>query len=147
LTAPLIIRFRHTAALCAAVLLLHLLAGACAVVALSGLSLALVVAGIGLSAIAHLRVLRLKGQAAIAEAACHVDGRLELAGPADEARTPATLEQGAVLAPWLAVLSARDHAGRRRMLTVTSGSAHADDLRRLRVWLRWHRARAGHSPH
>ncbi len=147
MTAPLIIRFRDSAALSAAVLLLHMLAATCAAIAMTGPPLALVAAGIGLSGFAHLRALRMRGRAAVAEAACHADGRLELAAPGDTARVPATLEQGAVLTPWLAVMSARDHAGRRHVLAAAPGSARADELRRLRVWLRWHRERSGRIPH
>lgn len=150
MTAPLIVRIDVSAALCAAVSLLHGVAGLCALVALDGAPLLLVIVGIGTSALAQLRALRAGARNAAIEMACHADGRVTLTEPSaegssdgDATRAELRLEQGAVLAPWLVVLSLRDSAGRRRTLTLVPGSAHADALRRLRVWIRWHHAHDG----
>lgn len=154
MTAPLLVRFDVPAALCAAVSLLHGVAAVCALVALDGMPLLLVVTGVGLSAFAQWRASCASARGMPIEMTCHADGRVTVVEPkpgdaeADgPARSRVRLEQGAVFAPWLVVLSLRAAGGQRRTLMLVPGSTHADALRRLRVWIRWHHAHATRALH
>jgi len=138
LKAPDLILHRP-AALCAAVSFMHLLGLACAFIALEGLALGLVCAGVLLSWGAEtLRLWRQSGLRLVGRP----DGGLALAG----ATGAVTVEGGLVPAPWLAVLELRDGQGRRTAILVTPDRVEAEAFRRLRVWLRWHSAFASDRP-
>lgn len=137
MTGNLHLILKRPAALCAAVSFMHLLAFCCAVAALHGVPLALVLCGIAMSGHAQLQRLR-GGRATDAnELACRSDGSLELAGAT--ARRRVALIGCAVPSSWLAIVQTRDAGGRREALIITPDRVGADAFRRLRVWLRWHR--------
>ncbi len=114
----------------------HIVALAAAVAALPALAAAIVAAGLGLSAVEHLRRALHRSPLAIVEVELDAEGRAAVAGPAG-GWSPARLVDAAVPAPWLAVLVLRDADGRRRSAVVLPDGVEADAFRRLRVWLRW----------
>jgi hypothetical protein len=143
LTGNLNLTLKRPAALCAAVSFMHVLAFGCAVVALSGVPLALVLCGIGLSCCAQLQRLRAGHAADINELICRSDGGLEFAGVITRRR--AALVGCAVPSPWLAIIQTRDTAGHREAFVITPDRLGADAFRQLRVWLRWHRVAKSES--
>lgn len=93
-------------------------------------------AGLGLSAIHHLRLAAHRAPRAVVELEVAADGRLALADSSGN-WLPADLLRATVPTGWLAVLVARDVAGRLRSAVVLPDAVDADVFRRLRVWLKW----------
>lgn len=119
-----------------AVALAHMAALAAAAVGLAPLAAAVVAAGIGLSAIHHLRLALHLAPGAIAAVEFAPDGRCAVAGPSGQWQEAAVCA-AAVPASWLAVLVVRDARGTKRPVVVLPDGADPDGFRRLRVWLRW----------
>ena len=122
---------------------MHVLAFGCAVVALHGAPLALVLCGIALSCHAQLQRLRAGCAADTDHLICRSDGGLELAGATTRRR--AALIGCAVPSSWLAIVQTRDTAGHREAFVITPDRVGADAFRCLRVWLRWHRVAKSES--
>jgi hypothetical protein len=116
----------------------HFLALAAAWASLSGWPLAAVVAGILVSAAASLaEALHRAGRAAVS-VELHEDGRAawqDSRGGWHEAR----LGGGHFVAAGLVVMGLNRKNG-RKWIVILPDSAPQEDLRRLRVWLRWRRA-------
>jgi hypothetical protein len=136
LNESLQVELRPSRALAAALGLGHLAALAAAVIGLPAPAAALVACGLGLSAAHHLRIATHRSGRAVAGLAFGADGGVALADPAG-AWLPAKLRRCAAPTGWLAVVSARDQAGRLRTVVVLPDAADPDAFRRLRVWLRW----------
>jgi hypothetical protein len=130
-----------SAALSAAVLLIHAGALVCAWIALSPWIFAPVAVGLVLSCLAHWRQLRLRG----AQSLCALDWRedalyLHFSGqPAHKS----IFLSGAAPSPFWAVLRARDNADRQIDVLFAADAFDARVFRRLRVWLRWQPPGAG----
>ena len=123
-------------------LLAHGAARACAVVFLPGWSMPWMVAtAIAASPVFHLRrdALQWSGEA-VTELILKDDARCKLTLRNGETLT-GTVEGSTFVAPLLTVINVRpDGPGRRRVAILMPDSAPAQDLRRVRVWLR-HRIR------
>jgi hypothetical protein len=117
----------------------HLAALAAAVIGLPAPAAALVACGLGLSAAHHLGVATHRSSRAVAGLAFRSDGGLALGDPAGS-WLPAELRHCAAPTGWLAVLSARDQAGRSRTAVILPDAIDPEAFRRLRVWLRWRAA-------
>ena len=136
------LRIKPSPLLATALLLAHGAAIACAVVFLPGWSLpGMAAACIAASLVFHLcrDALQLSGQA-VTELILKEDARCELTLRNGETLT-GTIEGSTFVAPLLTVINVRpDGQGRRRVAILVPDSAPAQDLRRVRVWLR-HRVR------
>jgi toxin CptA len=130
------VQLRPSRTLAIALAVGHLLALIAATIGLPTAAASLVVLGLGLSLFHHLRLAIHRSALAVAALAFSADGRFAVADPAG-AWVPAELRHGAVPAAWLAVLAARDHAGRSRTTVILPDAADPEDFRRLRVWLKW----------
>jgi toxin CptA len=136
LNASLRVQLRPSRALAAMVGVAHLAALAAAATGLPPVAAALVAAGLGLSAVHHLRLAMHRSALAIAALEFSPAGHFALGDPSG-AWLPAELRRVAVPAGWLAVLAARDADGRSRSAVILPDSADPDAFRRLRVWLKW----------
>ena len=136
------LRIKASPLLAIALLLAHGAAMACAVVFLPGWSMpGLAATAIAASLVFHLRrdALQLSGQA-VTELILKEDARCELTLRNGETLT-GTICGSTFVAPLLTVINVRlDGQGRRRVAILMPDSAPAQDLRRVRVWLR-HRIR------
>jgi toxin CptA len=130
------VQLRPSRTLATALAVGHLLALVAAVTGLPGAAASLVVLGLGLSLRHHLRLAMHRSPLAVAGLDLSSDGRCAVADPAG-AWLPAELRHSAVPAAWLAVLAARDHAGRSRTAVILPDAADPEGFRRLRVWLKW----------
>jgi hypothetical protein len=122
--------------LAAAIALAHLAAAVAALVALPGPAAAVVGAGVALSAVVQLRAALQRAPEAVTGLELTADGGVAVAGPTGEWMA-ARLGTAAVPAPWLAIATLRDGAGRRRPVVVLPDALDREAFRRLRVWLRW----------
>jgi toxin CptA len=139
LNATLRVRLRPSRTLAAAIVATHLAALAAAVVALPGAAAVVAAAGVVLSAVVHVRQALHRARHAVAGLELAADGGAAVAGPAGD-WSAARLGGVAVPVPWLAVVTMRDAAGRRRSAVVLPDSLEPDAFRRLRIWLRWRAA-------
>jgi hypothetical protein len=139
LNATLQVRLRPSRALAVAIAAAHLAALAAALVALPGAAAGVAAAGVVLSAIAQVRQALHRAPDAVAGLELTADGGAAVAGPAGDWST-ARLRSVAVPVPWLAVVTLRDAAGRRRSAIVLPDSLDPEAFRRLRIWLRWRNA-------
>jgi toxin CptA len=130
------VQLRPSRTLAAALAVGHLLALGAAATGLPGAAASLVVLGLGLSLFHHLRLAMHRSALAVAALTLSADGRCAVADPAG-AWLPAELTHSAVPAAWLAVLGARDNAGRSRTAVILPDAVDPEAFRRLRVWLRW----------
>jgi toxin CptA len=130
------VQLRPSRTLAAALAVGHLLALIAAVTSLPSAAAALVVLGLGLSLFHHLRLAMHRSALAVAGLDLAADGRFAVANPAG-AWVAAELRHSAVPAAWLAVLAARDNAGRSRTAVILPDAVDPEAFRRLRVWLRW----------
>ncbi len=130
------VQLRPSRALATALAVGHLLALVAAVTGLPGEAAALVVVGLALSLLHHLRLALHQSALAVAGLDFAMDGRFAVANPAG-VWLAAELRHSAVPASWLAVLTARDHAGRSRTTVILPDAADPEAFRRLRVWLKW----------
>jgi toxin CptA len=133
------VELRPSRMLATAVALGHLAALAAAVTGLPAPAAALVAGGLALSAAYHLRVATHRSSRAVAGLAFRADGSLAVAGPTG-AWLQAELRHCAAPTGWLAVLSARDQAGRSRTAVILPDAIDPETFRRLRAWLRWRTA-------
>ena len=136
------LRIKASPLLAIALVLAHGAAMACAAVFLPGWSMpGLAAAGIAASLVVHLRrdALQRSGDA-VTELILKDDARCELTLRNGETLT-GNIEGSTFVAPLLTVINVRpDGTGRRRAAILMPDSAPAQDLRRVRVWLR-HRVR------
>ena len=136
------LRIKASRLLAVALLLAHGAAMACTVVFLPGWSMpGMVATAIAASLVFHLRrdALQWSGEA-VTELILKDDARCELTLRNGETLT-GTIEGSTFVAPLLTVINVRpDGPGRRRAAILMPDSAPAQDLRRVRVWLR-HRVR------
>ena len=136
------LRIKASPLLAIALLLAHGAAMACAVVFLPGWSMpGLAATAIAASLVFHLRrdALQWSGEA-VTELVLKDDAQCELTLRNGETLT-GTIGGSTFVAPLLTVINVRlDGPGRRRVAILMPDSAPAQDLRRVRVWLR-HRIR------
>jgi toxin CptA len=130
------VQLRPSRTLVIALAIGHLLALVAAATGLPAAAATLVVLGLGLSLFHHLRLAIHRSALAVAGLTFSADGRFAVADPAG-AWLSADLRHFAVPAAWLAVLAARDYAGRSRTAVVLPDAADPEEFRRLRVWLKW----------
>jgi toxin CptA len=120
-------------------LALSLMAGAalaCSWIGLPRPGFLLAATGIALAWIWHLAPALQRGRRAVRalELGAAGDARWQdCAGQWNEAE----VEPGSYVSGWLVVLNLRAPGARRRSLVLLPDSAAAEELRRLRVWLRW----------
>ena len=120
-------------------LALTLMAGAALAAAwssLSELAFVPVAAGIVLALVWHVPAALQRGKRAVQALELGAEGKIRWRdGSAqwhDARILPSTYVSG-----WLVVMNLGEDAGRARSLVLLPDSAGAEDLRRLRVWLRW----------
>jgi len=130
------VQLRPSRTLATALAVGHLLALGAAATGLPGAAASLVVLGVGLSLFHHLRLAMHRSSLAVVGLVLSADGRFAVADPAGT-WLPAVLRHSAVPAAWLAVLDARDNAGRSRTAVILPDAVDPEAFRRLRVWLRW----------
>lgn len=130
------VQLRPSRTLVAALAVGHLLALGAAATGLPGAAASLVVLGLALSLVHQLRLAMHRTALAVAGVDLGSDGRFAVADPAG-VWVAAELRHSAVPAAWLAVLAARDHAGRSRTAVILPDAVDPEVFRRLRVWLRW----------
>jgi hypothetical protein len=119
--------------------LFHLLALAAAWTSLSGLSLFLVLGGVLASMAASVvRALNLQRDAA-KSLELHADGRV-FWGDGEGVRHAAELDRGHYVSPLLVVVDLRPLTGGRKRVMLAADAVRGEDMRRLRVWLRWRHA-------
>ena len=130
------VQLRPSRTLTGALVVGHLLAAGAAATGLPSAAAALVVLGLGLSLLHQLRLATHRSALAVAALDLASDGRVAVADPAG-AWLSAELRHSAVPAVWLALLAARDTAGRSRTAVILPDAVDPEAFRRLRVWLRW----------
>ena len=130
------VQLRPSRTLAAALAAGHLLALLAAATSLPAAPGSLVVVGLGLSLIHHLRLAMHRSDRAVRGLSFAADGRFAVADPTG-GWLPAELRHCAVPAAWLAVVTARDDAGRSRAAVILPDAADPEGFRRLRVWLKW----------
>jgi toxin CptA len=136
LNGSLRVELRPSRALAAAVGFGHLLALAAAATGLPAGAAAVVAVGLALSAFHHVRLAMHRSPLAIAGLEFSPAGHLALADPSGTWLS-AELRRTAVLAGWIAVLTARDANGRPRSAVILPDAVEPEAFRRLRVWLKW----------
>ncbi len=113
---------------------------ACAWISLPGLAFAPVAAGIALAWLWHLAQALQRGNSAMRTLELNAAGGARCQdgfGHWQEAE----ILPGSYVSGWLTVVILGASGGRRRSLVLLPDAAAAEDLRRLRVWLRWRLAR------
>jgi toxin CptA len=130
------VQLRPSRTLAGALAIGHLVAVGAAATGLPSAAAALVVLGLGLSLFHQLRLAMHRSVLAVAGLDLASDGRLAMADPAGVWVT-AELRHSAAPAAWLALLTARDAAGRSRTAVILPDAVDSESFRRLRVWLRW----------
>lgn len=114
---------------------------ACAWVGLPRAAFVPVAAGLILAWAWHLaQALRL-GRSAMRSLELSADGSARFQD-ASEQWHQVEIQPGSYVSPWLVVVITAAGGRRRRALVLLPDSATADELRRLRVWLRWRLAPA-----
>jgi len=134
--ASLKIDIRPSAVLAAALGAVHILALVVACLNLSGWASYAVIAGVLLSGSASLAAVLQLRSAAVVHLELHADGRAawrDRGGFWHHGR----LGGDHYVSPALVVIGLRPAEARARRLVLAADSASAEDLRRLRVWLRW----------
>jgi toxin CptA len=139
------VQLRPSWALATALAVGHLLALVAAVTALPREAALFVVLGLGLSLLHHLRLAMHRSALAVAGLDLSADGRVAVANPAG-VWLGAEVRHSAVPASWLAVLAARDDAGRSRTTVILPDAADPEAFRRLRVWLKWRMTPPANGP-
>ncbi len=130
------VQLRPSRTLACAVVLGHLLALAAAGTGLPPAAAAVATVGLLLSLVHYWRWATHRTPAAVAALELRPDGGLAVAGPG-AAWQPAALRYVAVPASWLALVIARDDAGRDRRALILPDALDPGSFRRLRVLLRW----------
>ena len=116
--------------------MVHALALAAAWISLSGWPAALIAAGILLSAGWHIAAALQRTAGAPVAFELHANGRApwrDRAGIWHDC----SLGTGHFVSPRVVIVDLRRPEGRHKRIVLLPDSAPADDLRRLRVWLRW----------
>ena len=125
-------------------LTLTLMAGtalACAWVSLSGIALLLVAAGIALAVVFHVPQALQRGGRAVRAVELSAEGTARWQdGPGQWHE--AEIRPGSYVSGWLVVLNLGSRSGRGLSVVVLPDSAATEELRQLRVWLRWRLGRA-----
>lgn len=132
------IALRPSRLLAGALALLHLLALASAWISLEGGALALVAAGIALSAAQTVAQALQLWPGSARRLRLHPDGHADWVDSRDRWH-PCRVSPASYRSPYLVVMGLRGEAFRARWLALLPDSADAEDLRRLRVWLGWPR--------
>lgn len=130
------VRLRPSKALAVALAAGHAVAIGAAGAGLPPIAAGVAAAGLALSLVHHLRWAMQRSVRAVSGLQLDADGRLAVAGPAT-AWCPATLRYGVVPAAWIAIVVARDEAGRTRRALVLPDALDREAFRRLRVFLKW----------
>jgi toxin CptA len=130
------VRLQPSRALALAVVAGHLAAAGGAAFGLPTVAAAVAGAGLAVSLVHHWRWAAQRSPRSVTALELGADGRLALAGPGAAWR-PAELRYAAVPTWWLAILIARDGAGRSSSAVVLPDALDAETFRRLRVALRW----------
>jgi hypothetical protein len=139
------VTLRPSWSLAAAIVVAHGTGVAAAFIGLPVSAALIVTAGLGLSAVHHLRLALHRSPLAVAGLEFTVHGGIAVAGPAGD-WSSVTLRTASAPVPWLVALTMRDALGRKRAVCVLPDGADADALRRMRVRLAWfpyHSARDG----
>jgi hypothetical protein len=108
---------------------------ACAWISLPGLAFAPLATGIVLAWVWHCAQALQRSGSAMRALELKAEGAVRWQDGSGEWRD-AEILSGSYVSGWLLVLILRG-GGRRRSLVLLPDAAAADDLRRLRVWLRW----------
>jgi hypothetical protein len=116
----------------------HALAFVAAWASLSGWPLYLVVSGLLFSAAGYLRETLHRSPGAAVSLELHADGRASWMDR-NGARHEGRLGVGHFVSAALLVVSLERTALRRKWIVLMPDSARPDEMRRLRVWLRWRR--------
>jgi hypothetical protein len=136
LTDKLTVSLRPSRILALALTLTAGTALACAWISLPGLAFAPLAAGIALAWAAHLAQALQRGKRAARALELDAQGRARWqdgSGRLQEAEIlPSSYASG-----WLVVVNLRESGRRGRSLVLVPDCAAAEELRRLRVWLRW----------
>ena len=121
-------------------LALTLMAGAAlasAWVSLPDLALAPIAAGIMLALVWHIPASLQRGKQAVQALELSAEGKVRWQNGSGQWHDAQILASSYVSA-WLVVMNLGAREGRTRSVVLLPDSAAAEDLRRLRVWLRWH---------
>jgi toxin CptA len=130
------VRLQPSRVLALAVVAGHLAAAVGAAAGLPLAAAAVAGAGLAVSFLHYWRWATQRSPQSVAVLELAVDGRLAVAGPGPAWR-PAALRYAAVPTWWLAILIARDSAGRSRSAVILPDALDPETFRRLRVALRW----------
>ena len=124
-------------------LALTLMAGAalaCAWISLPGLAFVPVAAGIALAWASHLAQALQRGKGAVRALELGAQGRARWQDGSGQWQE-AEILPSSYASDWLVVVNMRGSGRRDRSLVLLPDSAAAEELRRLRVWLRWRAGR------
>jgi toxin CptA len=141
LTDKLTVTLRPSRILALALTLMAGTALACAWISLPGLAFVPVAAGIVLTWASHLAQALQRGGRAARALELDAQGRArwqDVSGQWQEAE----ILPSSYASDWLIVVNMRGSGRRGRSLVLLPDSAAAEELRRLRVWLRWRLSRA-----
>jgi hypothetical protein len=143
---PLFIELQPSRLLCACVSLIHVLALTGCWAGLSAGPLLLTTLGLAVSACYHLALACQRLPLSVFALEIAEDGALTWRDRNGN-RHSATLGHDTYATTWVIVMPLADTSGHTRYLTLLPDSAPAEQLRRLRVWLRWsrHGADSGHA--
>jgi toxin CptA len=136
LTQNLAVALRPSRILALALTLVAGAALASAAISLPGMALLPVAAGIALALVWHIPEALQRGERAVAALALDAEGGArwqDRSGRWHEAE----ILPGSYVSGWLVVLNLAEDGRRSRSLVLLPDSAAAEELRRLRVWLRW----------
>jgi len=130
------IRLRPSAILAGLLILAHVLALGALAASLGGIPLVLAAAGVILSALVTSAeaLQRRRGSALAVD--LRDDGRVAWRDRVGRWHD-AALAPGVHVSAWLVVLPLRHERSRRKWVVIARDAAPAEELRRLRAWLRW----------
>lgn len=137
----LTISLRPSGLLALALTLIAAAALACAWISLPGLAFVPVAAGVSLAWAAHVAQALQRGKGAARALELGEQGLARWRDGAGHWRETEILP-GSYASDWLVVVKLGGSAWRGRSVVLLPDSAAAEELRRLRVWLRWRQGRA-----
>lgn len=145
MTLPLAIELRPSRKLIAVLCAGHLLAFIVAAVALPTVPAVILAAALAASFFGQLRVARLRSRDSIQTLRITQEDRIEFRDR-DGVWHASTVRAHGYATSWLIILPLTDEGGHRRQAILLSDSCAPEDLRKLRVWLRWGGGNSRHSP-